>query len=259
MNYAFGDDEVARQRLVLLAEVFNPSSRPFLVEHAPPRVRLAVDLGCGPGATTCLVAEATAAERTIGLDASPAFLTAARAQHASAGVEFIEHDVTRTPFPATASTADVIFARFLLTHLPGLADALSAWLTQLCPLGVLLLEETEEIENANPVFCRYLALAEKLVATRGATLTPGAALAELAASAPAQVLASQIRQVDVPADRAAELFARNLAVWRSDPAVTEAPHKLDRLAGDLDELRTAGAAEQVSWHLRQLALAPAGK
>ena len=262
LGYAFGDNEVARQRLTLLAEVFNPSSRPLLVEHAPPRVRLAVDLGCGPGATTCLVAEVTAAERTVGLDSSLSFLAAARAAYAGGGKEFIEHDVTRTPFPAPVSAADVIFARFLLAHLPDLAGALSAWLAQLSPLGVLVLEETETIETANPVFRRYLALAEKLLATRGATLHPGAALAKLATSAPARVLASQIRQVDVPADRAAELFALNLAAWRSDPALEEAPQELDRLAGDLDELRmtdsgTTGLGQQVSWHLRQLALAPA--
>jgi trans-aconitate methyltransferase len=262
LTYAFGDNEVARQRLVLLAELFNPSSRPLLVEHAPHRVHLAVDLGCGPGATTCLVAEATAAERTVGLDSSPSFLAVARAGHQGAGMEFIEHDVTRTPFPTAASVADVIFARFLLAHLPDLAGALSAWLAQLGPLGVLILEETEEIETANPVFRRYLALAKRLVATRAATLCPGAALAKLAASAPARVLASRIRQVDVPARCAADLFALNLAVWRSDPAVDEAPQELDRLADGLDELRltdsgTAGPAEQVSWQLRQLALAPA--
>jgi organic hydroperoxide reductase OsmC/OhrA/SAM-dependent methyltransferase len=180
LEYAFGDNEVARRRLALLAEVFNPSSRSFLAEHAPRRARFALDLGCGPGATTRLVAEAIRAERTVGLDCSPSFLAAARAEHTGAGLAFVEHDVTRTPFPAAASAADVIFARFLLAHLPDLAGTLAVWLGQLHPHGILLIEETEAIETRNPAFRRYLALAERLLATRGATLYPGAALAELA-------------------------------------------------------------------------------
>jgi hypothetical protein len=82
LEYAFGDNEVARRRLALLAEVFNPSSRSLLAEHAPRRARLALDLGCRPGATTRLVAEATRAERTVGLDCPPSFLAAARAERA---------------------------------------------------------------------------------------------------------------------------------------------------------------------------------
>lgn len=254
LGYAFGDSEVARRRLAVLAEVFGPSSRSLLGEHAPPRTRLAVDLGCGPGATTRLVAEATGAQRTVGLDCSLSFLAAARAEHAGAGIDFAEHDVTRVPFPAAAGAADVIFARFLLAHLPDLAGTLSAWLGQLHPLGVLVIEETETIETGNPVFRRYLDLAERLVATRGASLYPGAALAELAASSPARVLTSRICQVGVAAGRAAELFALNLAVWRSDPAVGETTDALDRLAHQLGELRQSSAAERVRWQLRQLVL-----
>jgi organic hydroperoxide reductase OsmC/OhrA/trans-aconitate methyltransferase len=254
-DYAFGDNEIARCRLTLLAEVFNPSSRRFLLEHVPPRVQLALDLGCGPGATTRLVAEATAAERTVGLDSSPSFLKAAQAEPLPTGMVFIEHDVTRTPFPAGTSAADVIFARFLLAHLPDLAGALLVWLAQLRPQGVLVLEETEVIQTDHPVFRSYLALAERLVATRGAKLYPGAVIAELAASSPARVLASRIRQVDIPAHRAAELFALNLAVWRAEPAVDETPETLDRLADQLEALRKTSTGEQVRWCLRQLALA----
>ena len=35
LGYAFGDNEIARRRLTLLAEVSNPSSHSFLLEHAP--------------------------------------------------------------------------------------------------------------------------------------------------------------------------------------------------------------------------------
>ena len=58
-------------------------------------------------------------------------------------------------------------------------------LAQLHPDGVLILEETEAIVTGNAAFRNYRTLAKRLVATRGVTLYPGAALAELAASSPA--------------------------------------------------------------------------
>ena len=53
-----------------------------------------------------------------------------------------------------------------------MAGALSTWLAQLPPLGVLVLEETEGIQTGSAVFRSYLALAERLLATRGAALYP---------------------------------------------------------------------------------------
>ncbi len=84
------------------------------------------------------------------MDTSAPFLTAAR-EAAPAGVEFVEHDATQTPFPEPALGADVIFARFLLAHLPDIAGTVFGWLAQLHPLGVLMLEETDAIETSNPV------------------------------------------------------------------------------------------------------------
>ena len=71
MTYAFGDSERAARRLALVAQVFERSSEAFLAD-AKRRRALAVDLGCGPGHTTELLARATDSARCVGLDASPA-------------------------------------------------------------------------------------------------------------------------------------------------------------------------------------------
>lgn len=255
-KYAFGDSDAAQRRLALLADLFGPSSRSFLVEHAPRPARVAVDLGCGAGLSTRLLAAATGADRTVGVDTSAPFLAAARAA-APAGVEFVEHDATQTPFPEPALGADVIFARFLLAHLPDIAGTVSGWLSQLHPLGVLVLEETEAIETANPVFRDYLALAEQLVASRGGTIYAGFALARLAASSRTRVTANEMCRVPVVASRAAEMFALNFGVWRSDSAVGESPDTLDNLADCLGRLRETGGSEYITWTIRQLALSPA--
>ncbi|WP_238428624.1 OsmC family protein [Frankia nepalensis] len=77
--YAFRDTEAAARRLAVVSEVFDPGSRAFVAAHRPADVRLAADLGCGPGHTTRMLAGATGAARTVGLDVSAAFLAAAAA------------------------------------------------------------------------------------------------------------------------------------------------------------------------------------
>ncbi len=127
-RYAYGDSVSAGDRLDLVARVFEPTSRRFLERAAPRGPRLALDLGCGPGNTTRLIADALRPERTVGLDRSGPFLDRAR-QGSPPGVEFMEHDVFVTPFPI--GPADVIFARLLLAHLPDRPDVVARWTAQL--------------------------------------------------------------------------------------------------------------------------------
>jgi len=88
-RYTFGDTPPAARRLDLLAALFEPPTASFLRRDALQQPGLAIDLGCGPGHTTRLVALTTGAVRTVGLDTSEAFLEAARAGPAVPGVEFM--------------------------------------------------------------------------------------------------------------------------------------------------------------------------
>jgi SAM-dependent methyltransferase len=155
-GYAFGDSEPAARRLGLLADVFEPPSRAFLTRFAAEPVDLAVDLGCGPGHSTRLVASVLGARRTLGLDQSASFVALAEAD-APPGVEFAVHDVTVVPFPASA--AGLVYGRFLLTHLHDPPAALAAWATQLAPGGLLLADEVERIHTSQPALRRYLEVA----------------------------------------------------------------------------------------------------
>ena len=70
-RYAFSDSELAEQRLKLVADTFSESTSSFLRDVVDGPTRLAIDLGCGPGYTTRLLADTTGCERAIGLDESP--------------------------------------------------------------------------------------------------------------------------------------------------------------------------------------------
>jgi hypothetical protein len=71
---AFGDSVAAARRIELLADMFEPASRPFLKRFARPRLSPAFDLGCEPGYITHLMAEVLRPRRVLWLDHSPSFV-----------------------------------------------------------------------------------------------------------------------------------------------------------------------------------------
>ena len=166
-TYAFGDTDVEAARLALVTEVFGPTSEELLtraVEHPPV---LAYDLGCGPGHTTRLVAKATGATLTVGLERSAAHLARARAG-APEGVRFVTWDVGELPFPT--GPADLVYARLLLAHLEDPVAVALSWMTQLNVGGLLVVDEFEWIVTDHPVLQAHLHLAASLVATTGAQM-----------------------------------------------------------------------------------------
>ncbi|WP_439657352.1 class I SAM-dependent methyltransferase [Lentzea sp. HUAS TT2] len=103
-----------------------------------PAASSVVDLGCGTGSLSVLLAEA--GHDVHGLDLSAQMVNAARAKASSAGVavEFVVGDAAHPPW---AEAFDVVLARHVLWALPDPAAALAAWVSLLRPGGVLLLVE----------------------------------------------------------------------------------------------------------------------
>jgi len=257
-DYVFGDTDVAARRLDLLAEAWAAPSAAFLREHAPQGPLLAVDLGCGPGHTTRLLAWTTGATRTIGLDNSKAFLARARAD-APDGVTFLDHDVTDLPFPQRP--ADLVYARMVLSHVPRPRDLMPAWMDELSPDGVLALDEVEWIRTDNDAFRRYLELLGALLSTRGSTIAAGPIVARFDGGPHGRQRTSAVRIHPVPAAVAAELFALNLMTWREEPFVGEnySPRELDDLDGELRALaRGRPSHDDVIWGMRQTTFEPTG-
>jgi len=252
MRYLFGDSDLAAQRLALVAATFGPPSQRFLatvVETLGRSPRVALDLGCGPGFTTRLIADVTGARRTIGIDSSPAFVELAARRHPD--LAFTEHDVTALPLPE--APADLVYCRLLLAHLPDPAAVARAWLTQVAPGGGLALDEIGWIESSHPVLQRYEELVVAASAARGAPMYAGPLLAGFDPGPGYDAPVVTETTFPVATADAARMFAMNFQVWRTDPAVAPllAPGEGDALQRDLDDLATADGSA-ITWGLSQM-------
>lgn len=234
-HYTFGDNTRAATRLELLARTFEEPSRALLERFAPPRPALALDLGSGPGFTTRLVHEVTGAQRTVGLEASEKYLEQARAG-APAGMDVLREDVTRPSGAVPA--AELVFCRFVLTHVDDPSAALSAFRHYVAPGGRLLLQETACMETAHPALNRYYELVATLQAHYRQTLYIGHELQRFAADAPFSVVHSGVRRFERPAAVMAQLHVQNLGTWRADPFAQRVfdPAELDELERRLQAL-----------------------
>ena len=249
-DYVFGDTDVAARRLDLVAETWASPSAAFLREDVRSRPRLALDLGCGPGHTTRLVASTTGASKTIGLDTSEAFITRARAD-APEGVAFLHHDVMDLPFPT--GRANLVYGRFVLSHIPRPDRLVRAWMSQLELGGVLALDEVEWIRTDDPALRRYLTLLATVLEARGSSLAAGPIADKFDGGPGGRKRTSVVRTHPVPTAVAAELFALNFASWRDEPFVRDSHSRadLDQLDAELRELARGQSRAPITWGMRQ--------
>jgi SAM-dependent methyltransferase len=131
-----------------------------LMPSAPAAV---VDLGCGTGSLSVLLARAGYA--VCGVDLSRGMLAVAREKAAGLEVDFREGDAADPPCPA--GVYDVVLVRHVLWAMPDPAAALGAWVRLLKPDGRLVLVEGRWFTGAGIAAeeCERLVLAQRKAAT----------------------------------------------------------------------------------------------
>jgi trans-aconitate 2-methyltransferase len=233
VTYAFGDTDLARERLGLVADTFAAPTRTLLRDLPSGGYRYVVDMGCGTGFTTALLREAMPHSFTTGIDSSPAMIAEARERVPDAF--FAVADVTA----ALSLPAHLVYARLLLGHLPDPAAALATWAVALRVGGLVVCEEPVCYRSDEPVFARYEDVVTAVVAARGATLWAGPALDDDPPGCRRAL--ERVVEHPVPAARAAAMFWRNAATWGGEPDLVAA----------LREIERAKRADVVMWELRQ--------
>ena len=254
--YVFGDNDIAVQRLRLLAKIYDASTRAFVRAWAQPHrhdVKV-VDLGCALGYTTRLLAEELQAKQTIGLDNSESFIALAqRESGGSVKVAYVHHDVTQVPFPV--SPVDVLFCRLLLTHMVDPPALIASWATQLRTGGFILMEEVEWIRTNSAVFTVYLDMQRALLQHQANCLDIGPMLNALPVPPLLRKRASDVRQIPVPASQVATMFALNFHTWQQHPFVqsTFAAAHIRQMERDLQALMSEPQDSiEIEWGMRQL-------
>lgn len=94
-----------------------------------------LDLGCGPGSTTEIIAKFDACRLVVGIDREPLFIEYASQKNSSYKIEYIVGDCYN--IPAEENTFDCCYARYLFQHLKYPLRALSEIKRVVKPHGVI--------------------------------------------------------------------------------------------------------------------------
>jgi len=210
MNQTGGTFEQAAEHIKDVAAFFNPLAIPFIRQYQIGTIMNAIDLGCGPGYTTLMLAQATGCMQTYGFDNSEQFLKIARQNYPS--LSFVKHDMTAFPFPFQS---DLIYARFCLSPLAEAPTLINLWSNQLEYDGVLIIEEIEEVLASSSTFKKYLAINSDLIASKGTELHVGSNIAK--GNYDHQVLFNEAVHYPIPNWQAAGWFYyKTMTAWREE-------------------------------------------
>jgi SAM-dependent methyltransferase len=152
-----------RERLRLLARVMSPTTEALLDRLGVASGARCLDAGCGGGDVTCAIAARVPDGAVVGIDADDTALEIARTEANERGLQhvaFREADVTADPPDDELGAFDVVYARFLLTHLTDPAGTVRQLGARLASGGVLIVEDIDFSGHfcypPSPAFDRYL-------------------------------------------------------------------------------------------------------
>lgn len=187
-HYIIRGGAQGRDRLRVLSRVMRPSTERFLDRISLPTGSICLDAGCGGGEVAQLLAARTGPTgRVVGVDVDPVQLDIVRAECEASGIdnlEFRHADVER--FDET-SAYDVVFSRFVLTHLADPVSALAALVRAGRPGSTIAIEDVDFAGHfcfpEHSAFARYCEVYAASALGRGADPFIGRRLPSMFAAA----------------------------------------------------------------------------
>lgn len=141
-HYVMGHSDEEMQRLRQQAELWHPATSRFLENVGITAGMHVLDVGCGAGDVTLLLAEMVGAGgQVMGVDSNPAVLDATRKRAevvALTNVSFVQGDIAQMQF---AGDFDAIVGRFIVQHLSDPVAVLRRLARSLRPQGNIGFQE----------------------------------------------------------------------------------------------------------------------
>ena len=129
-------------------------ARDLLAQVPLQAISRAVDLGCGPGNSTELIAERYGAAGVSGLDSDPDMLESARRR--MPGTSFVQADIASWQ---PSEPADLLFANAVFQWLPNHLDILERLMDRLSPGGVLAVQMPDNLNEPTHLLMEETAMA----------------------------------------------------------------------------------------------------
>lgn len=198
-RYAISGGVAGRERLRVLAGTLHQSTGALFDRLGLGAGLRALDVGCGGGDVTCeLARRAGPGGSAIGIDIDETKLALARQEAAAQGVTNVTFHPLDISRQRPEGAFDVVYVRFVLTHLADPADALATCLGVLRPGGLLVVEDIDIAGlfawPETPAFRRYLTLYASVVRRRGGDPNIGPRLPIMLADAGCEQIGLQIVQ-----------------------------------------------------------------
>jgi ubiquinone/menaquinone biosynthesis C-methylase UbiE len=213
-HYLIRGGIAGRERLRVLGRVMRPTTLPLLERAGVAAGLCCLDVGCGGGDVSFDLASLVGLTgRVVGLDLDSSKIEMARADAAQVAVTNVEFRVGDLTDGLGEEEYDVVYARFLLTHLSDPEAGVATMQRALRPGGRLVVEDIDFrgsfCEPENAMFARYEEIYEQ--AARANEGDPWIAL-----RVPAMLVAAGLDRVQPTVVQAAELVGESKAM----PALT---------------------------------------
>jgi 2-polyprenyl-3-methyl-5-hydroxy-6-metoxy-1,4-benzoquinol methylase len=226
-TYAIEGGRAGKARLNVLNRMMEPATTRLLDRVSIPTGATCLDVGCGGGHVTLELARRVGpGGRVVGIDFDADVLALARADAAAAGftnVEFQVGDATALDRVGLAQEFDVVFARFLLSHVAH-PDRVVASMASLARAGGMIVVEDIQgrgafTEPPSAALDRYRELYAEIVRRKGGDSELGPRLPGLLRSAGLEQVGCDVVQ-RLPADEGRHIHG--LTLDRIGPAVVDA-------------------------------------
>jgi ubiquinone/menaquinone biosynthesis C-methylase UbiE len=184
-GYLFSHSHSETERLVRQAEFLRPITHRLLTSAGLEKGMRVLDIGCGPGDVTILVAELVGPTgRVVGIDSNKEIIRAARQRRSEPGfnnVEFIHSDAEKFD---RYSDYDAVVCRYVLIHQTDPARFLRVMTELVRPGGVIAVHEMDASRGIHsnppiPLLHRMAELAQQAFAQTGTATDAGGRLVQL--------------------------------------------------------------------------------